>query len=62
MAVEDPPAPKKVEKEQEAVRPVMIPELRKETVMTPISQIGLRSDLKRENVLLTESIEILQRK
>lgn len=30
--------------------------------MTPVSQMGLRSELKKENVVLTDSIEMVQRR
>ena len=54
--------PKKEEKEVEMIKPVQIPELRREIVATPISQIGLGSIVKKENVVLTESIEMTHRK
>jgi hypothetical protein len=47
MPIEVSPAPKKPEREPEVIRPVQIPELKKETVTTPISHIGLRSELKK---------------
>ena len=56
------PQLKKEEKEVEMIKPVQIPELRKEMVITPISQIGLGSLVKKENVVLTESIEMAHRK
>ena len=41
-------------------RPVPIPELKKD--ISPIPQLGSVSVLKKENVLLTESIEMAHRK
>ena len=43
-------------------RPVQIPELNREVEMTPVSPMCLRSELKKENVLLTESIELVGKK
>jgi hypothetical protein len=49
---------KEKEKEREKPKPFM-PELKKEAVSSPISEaLGIRSEIKAENVYLTESIEM----
>lgn len=37
---------------------MVIPELKREMVFTPVPQVGLNSGLKRENILLTDSLEL----